>query len=184
MFFIDLSELLVFSFFTVKDLDYTHSCDMLLNKRIEIRHCISNLIECWFDLFLKNIGTDDIPNGQSFTINTIFHGSTIPGANITIMSGLNISETKNFAVIEYDWPEDTEYKSIKVEIDIFNDINESDELNNNRTEFFKAIPYQSVSDFPYNPIDDPMVIVQITDPPRSHASDVGGKPMDQRTSNK
>ncbi len=28
------------------------------------------------------------------------------------------------------------------------------------------------------------VIVQMTDPPRSHASDIGGKPMDQRTMNK
>ena len=28
------------------------------------------------------------------------------------------------------------------------------------------------------------VIVQMTDPPRSHASDIGGKPMDQRTINK
>ena len=28
------------------------------------------------------------------------------------------------------------------------------------------------------------VIVQMTDPPRSHATDIGGKPMDQRTINK
>ena len=28
------------------------------------------------------------------------------------------------------------------------------------------------------------LIVQMTDPPRSHATDIGGKPMDQRTINK
>jgi len=86
---------------------------------------------------IKNVGEADIPSGQSFTYKRYFDGSVVSTA--TRSTGLSAGSSFVTYKDDYEWPDDTNSHSIKVDVDVYEDIDESDETNNDRTEWFSAI---------------------------------------------